>query len=709
MHLRLKRSGLPACLLCVLLVASGCRRHHHLASHATTSETLQTLQNTASTDKLPILRWPNFSDYAGQVQAFYGERDWEQAWAEGHTPTPQATALIKLFTASGAKGLDPEDYDASRWPARLAHLGGASDTELGQFDLAMTVTTMRYISDLHIGRVSPSHFAFGVSLDAKKYDLPQFITEQVLDSSDVPKSLSTIEPQTEEYRNTIAALAKYQAMAEKEKQSNWQPLPVPAKALAVGAPYAGAAGLRERLELVGDLAADGAAGPGSAVYDAALTAAVKHYQLRHDLPNDGKLTPKTVSELNVPLSIRVHQLEDSLERWRWLSDEYLNAPILVNIPEFALRAYGPDHKVDFMMKVVVGDSVKQDHQTPVLTEIMKYVVMRPFWNVTPTILKQEIVPHIERDRGYLAEKNFEVVTGTGKPVEGWTVEQLEHGGLMVREKPGPKNSLGLIKFMFPNKYNIYLHSTPAVQLFDRTNRDFSHGCIRVQDPEKLADWVLRNNPDWDAAKIHDAMENGPDNHIVPLKTPIPIVIFYATAIVVSQGPEQGQVHFFDDIYGYDKDLESVLAQGMPYPVKPEPKQQAIDTDLVDRGCVDSTHRLRQRRDGWGTRPLAKGQQQACPSLRSGRQLSLMTFIKKTEPTSAPTGGPGRRRRGRTGSGGRSPPLLHAARGPHRAGAWWRLRGRGCRWPWPACAASARRRPCHGCADIRCSRACGSRR
>jgi murein L,D-transpeptidase YcbB/YkuD len=577
MYFRSGRSLLPACLLCALLLAAGCRQRR-ITSHATSSETAEALKSTAGADKLSTLRWPDFSDYAGLVQTFYGDRNWELAWVEGRKPTPQADALIRLFTASASKGLDPEDYDASRWPARLAHLGSASDADLAQFDLAMTVTTMRYISNLHIGRVNPSHFAFGVSVDTKKYDLPQFLSRQVVGSEDVAKALSSIEPQTAEYRAMMGALARYQAMAAKEQQANWQPLPVPAKPLTVGAAYAGAQQLRERLQLTGDLAGDTSPGQSQSTYDAALAAAVTHFQLRHDLPNDGRLTPKTVAELNVPMSIRVHQIEDTLERWRWLSDEYLNAAILVNIPEFALRAYGDDHKVDFMMKVVVGDSVKQDHQTPVLTEMMKYIVMRPFWNVTPTILKQEIVPHIEKNRSYLADRNFEVVTGTGKPVEGWTVGELEHGGLMVREKPGPKNSLGLVKFMFPNKYNIYLHSTPALQLFDRTDRDFSHGCIRVQDAKKLADWVLRHNPDWDPSKISDAMESGPDNHIVPLKNPIPVVIFYATAMVISQGPEQGQVHFFDDIYGYDKDLESVLAQGMPYPVKPEPKQQAEDTD-----------------------------------------------------------------------------------------------------------------------------------
>ena len=576
MRLCSARSALPLCLLSSLLLVAGCR-HHGPTSHATTSETTDNLKSTLSAGSLSGMRWPNFADYSALVQTFYGNRDWEMAWADGHKPTSQARELIQLFKASAAKGLDPEDYDASSWDARVAHLSAASDVELAQYDLAMTVSTMRYISNLHIGRINPSHFAFGVNVDTKKYDLPQFLSEQVVGAGNVAQALASIEPNTEQYHHTLEALAKYQAMAAKEKIQNWQPLPAPAKAITPGSPYAAVDGLRQRLQLVGDLADSApAATPGK--YDATTADAVKHFQLRHGLPNDGKLTPQTVAALNVPLDVRVHQLEDSLERWRWLSDQYLHAPILVNLPEFALRTFNEDHSVDFMMKVVVGDSLKEDHKTPVLTEMMKYVVMRPYWNVTPTIIKQEIVPHVEKDQGYLSEKNFEVVDHAGKVVTNWTIEGLEHGGLMVREKPGPKNSLGLIKFMFPNKYNIYLHSTPAPQLFDRTKRDFSHGCIRVQDPEKLADWILRNNPDWDPDKIHDAMENGPDNHIVPLKTPLPIVIFYATALVVGQGPEQGQVHFFDDIYGYDKELEAVLAGGMPYPVKPEPKEQADDTE-----------------------------------------------------------------------------------------------------------------------------------
>jgi murein L,D-transpeptidase YcbB/YkuD len=243
---------------------------------------------------------------------------------------------------------------------------------------------------------------------------------------------------------------------------------------------------------------------------------------------------------------------------------------MVNLPEFVLRGYTPEHKVDFTMKVVVGQG-KGDHETPVFTHIMKYVVFRPFWNVPPDIAKKELVPHMLADHNYLQRHNYEVTNSKGDVLTSYTVKQVAQGGVMVREKPGPKNSLGLIKFMFPNQYDVYMHSTPAPYLFARTRRDFSHGCVRVQKPEDLAVWVLqgqqdKDHEDWDIDKVHEAMNDGPDNKTLGLKTPIPIVIFYLTAIVA----EDGQVHFFDDLYGYDAQLQQVLAKGPPYPTKPEP-------------------------------------------------------------------------------------------------------------------------------------------
>ena len=577
MHLRRKiLSG--ACLALLLASIDGCRHHGVPGVPATDHATSDTLETTLHSDvdaaKLNTLHWPDFSDYKPLVQIFYDQREWNPAWVDNHKPTSQAIALTKLFAASDTKGLDPEDYDASLWPRRLASLPKASDTDMANFDVAMTVAAMRYISDLHIGRVNPEHFAFGVSVQDKKYDLPNFLTQQVVAAGNVSDALQEIEPDSPEYRATLQAFNHYQDLAKQAGQE--QPLP-PAKS---GKHYTDA--LVARLRLLGDLPdADPASsdattsdapstqGPGPA----ALTAAIKHFQMRHGLANDGKLTPDTIAALNVPLAARAQQLADTLERWRWLSPQYAKAPIIVNIPEFVLRTYGDDDKEQFEMRVVVGRSLEEDHKTPVLTQLMKYVVMRPYWNVTPNIVRKEMLAKIAANKHYLEDKNFEVVDHSGKLVVNWTPKQLGSGVLMVREKPGPQNSLGLIKFMFPNKFDVYLHSTPATQLFSRSRRDFSHGCVRVEDPEKLADWLLRDQPKWNPQTIHDAMQNGPDNKTVLLKDPVPVLIFYETARVA----EDGTVFFFNDIYGYDKAMEAVLAKGDPFPTKPEVKKQSSDT------------------------------------------------------------------------------------------------------------------------------------
>jgi L,D-transpeptidase YcbB len=345
------------------------------------------------------------------------------------------------------------------------------------------------------------------------------------------------------------------------------------KAVSVGGSYPGAAALLTRLQLEGDM--DGGS-PKTSAFDQELSDGVKRYQERHGIETDGKLTPQTVKSLNVPMSERVLQLQNSLERWRWLPDPYVNPRLLVNLPEFILRGFSADHKLDFRMKVVVGKVMGQ-HQTPVFTHMMKYLVFRPYWNVPVDIARKELVPHMAASQGYLASKNFEVTDSKGNVLTNYTAKQVAQGGVMVREKPGPKNSLGLVKFIFPNQYDIYLHSTPAVSLFDRSRRDFSHGCIRVQKPDDLAAWVLATQGgDWDLQKVQAAMNSGPDNRTVSLKTPLPIVIFYATAWV----EEDGDVHFFDDIYGYDAEMDKVLAKGPPYPIKPTPaasKTKAGDT------------------------------------------------------------------------------------------------------------------------------------
>jgi murein L,D-transpeptidase YcbB/YkuD len=570
------RSTCTACALTILLLATGCHRHRKTKSEPNTTAYADKLHELVEkkklppekvdTTKVPNLRWPNFSDYEPIIATFYDDRNYEVAWTRDGAPTASASAFIKAFEEADTKGLIPEDYDASRWADRLQALTSKSDDAISLFDVAMTVNVMRYISDLRVGRVNPSHFNFEIPVQDKKYDLAEFVSDNAVDATDVPKLITSVEPDSDDYRKTEAALAHYMDLAKQQQQAPADPLPTVTKAVSVDGTYPATAALLTRLQLEGD--ADSTTEPNPApslVFDQSLSDAVKHYQHRHGLTEDGKLTAATIKSLNVPMDFRVAQLQDSLERWRWLPEPYLHARLMVNLPEFVLRGYDPDHKLDFTMRVVVGQVMGQ-HQTPVFTHMMKYLVFRPYWSVPVDIARKELVPHILANHGYLASKNFEVTNNKGVIQTDYTAKQVAQGSVMVREKPGPKNSLGLVKFIFPNQYDIYLHSTPAVSLFERTRRDFSHGCIRVQKPVDLAVWVLQGQGDWDLDKVQDAMNNGPDNKTVPLKTPLPIVIFYLTATV----DEDNEVHFFDDIYGYDADMQKVFSKGPPYPVKPEP-------------------------------------------------------------------------------------------------------------------------------------------
>jgi murein L,D-transpeptidase YcbB/YkuD len=565
-----------AVVLAVLLVAGGCRKHRKTTSAPNTDAYADKLHGLVAkkalppekvdTAKVPNLRWPDFSDYQAIVTQFYDDRNFEVAWTRDGAPTAVATGFIQAFVSADAKGLIPEDYDAPRWAERVAALkDGSPDDAISLFDVAMTVNVMRYISDLRIGRVNPTHFNFGINVADKKYDLAEFVSDNAVDATDVPKLIVGVEPNSEQYRNTEQALGRYIELAKQQAGSGAEPLPTVAKALSVGQEYPAVDALLARLQVEGDLPAN-AVQPKDHLYDAELSTGVKSFQHRHGIADDGKLTVQTIASMNVPLTARVTQLQNSLERWRWLPDPYLNAPLIVNLPEFVLHGYTPDHKPDFTMKVVVG-KVIGEHETPVFAQMMKYLVFRPYWNVPVDIARKELAPHVAANQGYLASKNFEVTDSKGTLLTSYTAQQVAQGGVMVREKPGAKNSLGLVKFMFPNEYSIYLHSTPATQLFDQSRRDFSHGCVRVQKPDELAAWVLQGQGgDWDLAKVQAAMKSGADNRTVSLKNPIPIVIFYVTGLV----EDDGHVHFFDDIYGYDAAMQKVLAKGPAYPVKPVP-------------------------------------------------------------------------------------------------------------------------------------------
>ena len=516
------------------------------------------LREIAASGRLEGMERPNFSDYRKHVQAVYEATNFAPLWLNGNQPTGPALGVIQAVEASAQKGLNPADYDASRWSGRVGALGGATDAKKAEFDAALTVAAMRYISDLHIGRVNPKHFKFGIDVQSKLYDMPQFVLQQVVRVGDVQAVLNSVEPPFDGYRRTKEAFQQYLQL---EAKGDGPKVPEVTKGVGVGDAYAGVGPLVARLRLLGDMPA----GEDVQAYDGSVADGVRRFQVRHGLAADGKLGAATVKALNVPLAARVQQLSNALERWRWLPPEFPEPPVVVNIPEFRLRAFERGEKVALAMNVVAGKAAPT--QTPVFTDSIKFIVFRPYWNVPPGILRRTVIPGIEKSSSYIESQRFEVTDSSGRPVaaSGDVAAGLRSGKYSIRQKPGPKNSLGLIKFMFPNSHSVYLHSTPSTELFAQSRRDFSSGCIRVEQPAELAAFLLRNQTDggqpWTAARAQTAMDSGKDNWQVNLATQVPVLLLYVTAVA----EEDGTVHFFDDIYGHDRKLEAVLAKGPPYP------------------------------------------------------------------------------------------------------------------------------------------------
>ena len=521
---------------------------------------LQAAINSGKAD----LRWPDFSDYSKRVKDFYDLNGNSLWWVKNLAPTTQARQAIALMLQASQKGLSADDYDGSRWSDRLAKLKPATpqpaEADAVRFDLALTVCAMRYISDLHIGKVNPKRLDFAFDEESKKYDLAKFLKDRIVDGRDVAGVLAEVEPPYPGYRRTLQALQSYAELASKD---DGEQLPPAKKTIGPGDDYPGVPRLTRLLRLLGDLPPGADVPADETVYAPALVDAVKNFQRRHGRDADGRIGAQTLADLNVPLSRRVQQMQLALERWRWLPDAYRNSPIVANIPEFRLRAYDKDFNVGVTMNVVVGSSFGRD--TPVFADAMSYVIFRPYWEVPLSIVRAELIPHILKDPGYLRKKGFEIVDSRQKvvgagPVARNTLSRLRAGKLFIRQIPGPKNSLGLVKFVFPNSDDIYMHDTPATEVFAKSRRDFSHGCIRLEKPADLAAWVLRDTPGWNPERIHAAM-NGSAPQQVNLAHPIPVMIVYITVVVL----EDGLVHFYDDIYGHDAALQQALAKGYPYP------------------------------------------------------------------------------------------------------------------------------------------------
>jgi L,D-transpeptidase YcbB len=518
-----------------------------------------------------------------RIGKFYQDNGYRLFWSDGEKPTAAAIVLLQELRQAGARGLEPEDYPGNRLAYLLIDLIDSPHAGIEQwalFDASLSLAGIRFLSDLHYGRVEPSAVGHNLTVERIRLDIPTTLAH-LSTAVDVPLAIDALEPQFSHYALLKRQLARYRALAD-EDDINALP-PLPARSVKPGEAYAGAAQLQALLAALGDTAANAAPAaappparpsapaaqaeptPPPAALTPALVDALKHFQSRHGEKPDGVLGAATFTELTKPLAGRVRQIELTMERWRWMPSELVSAPIIVNIPQFRLFAFEStaDSEAHIrQMDVIVGKAFEAT-QTPVFTADMSYVIFRPYWEVPYSIALKEIVPGARNNPASIEKHQMEIVRGNGDaatvmPNTLENVELLAKGALRLRQKPGPNNSLGLVKFMLPNPYNVYLHSTPAQALFGESRRDFSHGCVRVSDPVALAQYVLRDSPEWTREKITAAM-NGTNPVTVTLKNRIRVFIVYGTALAT----ENGNVLFFDDIYGHDQRLEEALASHRP--------------------------------------------------------------------------------------------------------------------------------------------------
>ena len=466
--------------------------------------------------------------------------------ADGQAP---ARLALQLLGEAAEHGLDARRYDIDALAQRLANLH--DDTQAARFERDLSAAMLHYLADVHAGR---STVSLRQPADADAYFDVAGHLGAALAGGRLAQAVDAAAPAIPLYGRVKKMLAQYRQLARVAPP--WAVLPpIPRDGVRTGDAYAGVALLRERLRLLGDLDLD-------TVNDdrmtPALAAALRRFQARHGLEEDGVLGAGTAAALAVPPAHRVAQLALTLERLRWLPPPPPHGRVVaVNVPTYRLWAFDATDRFAtpmLEMRVIVGAAGRTS--TPLFIGQMRYVEFAPYWNVPRSIQTGEIVPKLARDPGYLQQNDMELVGADGRVLAagpGQALALLRAGGARVRQRPGPQNVLGAVKFALPNPMNIYLHSTAAKALFQRTRRDLSHGCIRVEHPADLARFVLADPERWDDASVSAAMLAG-QNRIVQLTEPVPVVLFYATALV----DRQGRALFAQDIYRRDPPLIDAL-------------------------------------------------------------------------------------------------------------------------------------------------------
>ncbi|CAK0769289.1 L,D-transpeptidase YcbB [Gammaproteobacteria bacterium] len=488
--------------------------------------------------------------------AFYRDRDYSPAWTDGHAPLPRANQLVQALKAAPHEGLDPADYPLDRIDTSLTEVlhpkvaapgtsaPDADPVALAELDVLLSQTFLRYASHLGGWRVDqPNSADPDWFVKRPVLDLPVTLATAVA-SDRIEETLFALLPQHPDYVRLKEALAHYRALAA---VGGWPRIPEGPK-LRLGSRGPRVSALRARLAAEGFLAT----AHGGDLFDESLHQGVRTFLRAHGEEPDGVVGASALEALNIPLEARIRQIEINLERWRWLPRDLGKRHIMVNVAGYDLEVVDNARKV-MTMRVVVG---KPYLRTPAFSAELSYLVLNPYWNVPPTIAGKEILPELRKSPDYLTRHNMEVSTLSVPHQEinpagiDWSHVSAANFPYRLRQRPGQKNPLGTVKFMLPNRFNVYLHDTSQRNLFARTERVFSHGCIRVEKPIELMEYVLGPHSRWNRTTLKTL--NDQNEHIVGLPQSIPVHILYWTAWV----DEDGRVQFRKDIYGRDKLLEA---------------------------------------------------------------------------------------------------------------------------------------------------------
>jgi murein L,D-transpeptidase YcbB/YkuD len=493
---------------------------------------------------------------------FYYRRGFQPAWITDDGRLSQAMILVNAIHEARSEGLRPADYHLGTIEALVAQIRynkargmPLEANDLADLDFLLTDAFLIYGSHLLKGRVNPETIHSEWFVKNRDADLPQ-VLQSALDADQINRALESLRPQHAGYIRLKRALMQYRDILQKEGLAALPRGPT----LQRGDQGMRVASLRSRLTASGDL--DGIlAMDDEDLFNEILELAVHGFQRRHGLRVDGIVGPATLKALNVPMEERVRQIELNLERWRWLPHDFGHRYILVNAANFKLDVV-ENGRIIMTMRIVVG---RRFWHTPVFSGQMTYLELNPYWHVPQKIASMDLLPKIKEDPNYLTRQNIRVFQSWDARAPeiqpesvDWTQITEENLFFKLRQEPGPKNALGRVKFMFPNKFGVYIHDTPAKGLFQRLRRDFSAGCIRIEKPFELLAYLLRSDPRWTREKIIAAI-NSRETQIVPLPEPIPVHLLYWTAWV----DESGKVHFREDIYGRDKPLDEALNEPPP--------------------------------------------------------------------------------------------------------------------------------------------------